>query len=621
MMWNKKMLVSRRPLFASPTERTNRRRFALMFGLLWFKLIWFDVSWCAASTFRSFSMAETYLSATLVVLVLLLPLVVWRMERTTWVVAVLMDALLVCNLMYFRTYYTAIPPDSYLLVGNLKDFTDSVWGSLKATDALFPISTLVAALLRWRRRGQTSRLRHSTLVRRYVVATALSAAALLTLTWAKGGFRTAYESMQGSYTHTCVTPMYTVFGTFYYDCIRDAETFTPEVERQIEQWMAADRSDRMMANADTLMPDSVVRRHGIIILAESLESWVLERTVEGQELTPRLNALLRDSQTIYAPHILSQVKGGRSIDAQLMINTGLLPIENGAYSLKYPHTTYPSLVQAMKEAYGAESVRAYVLTGDKPMVWNQAVIEPVFGYDSLISKASFVNDEPVGPRYRPQIGDVSLMRQIADKIARGEAWDAHRHMLLQCVTYSGHFPFALPERLREVRFSGRFPERMRDYMATARYTDRAIGLFIDRLKAAGIYDSTLIIITGDHEGLGEMRRTWCESAGGRGIVSERPMVPLIILNAPRGMRIEAVGGQIDLYPTLLRLFGLKRYAWRGMGRSLTDPRRPPVAVDPHGRVYGLADSVSAPALQRMKEAWPVSDAIIRYDYFGRRQQR
>ena len=112
--------------------------------------------------------------------------------------------------------------------------------------------------------------------------------------------------------------------------------------------MAADRADRMRADADTLLPDSVVRRHGIIILAESLESWVLERTVEGQELTPRLNALLRDSQTIYAPHILSQVKGGRSIDAQLMINTGLLPIESGAYSLKYPHSTYPSLVRALR---------------------------------------------------------------------------------------------------------------------------------------------------------------------------------------------------------------------------------------------------------------------------------
>ena len=563
-------------------------------------------------------MPETYLSATLAALLLVLPLVAWRMERTTWGVAVLMDVLLVCNLMYFRTYYTAIPPDSYLLVGNLKDFTDSVWGSLKATDALFPISTLVAAALRRRRRGQTSRLRHTTLMRRYAVATALSAAALLTLTWAKGGFRTAYESMQGSYTHTCVTPMYTVFGTFYYDCSRDAETFTPEVERRVEAWLAADRADRMAAPADTFAADSLRRRHVIIILAESLESWVLERTVEGQELTPRLNALLRDSLTIYAPHILSQAKGGRSIDAQLMINSGLLPIASGAYSLKYPHTTYPSLAEALRAEYGADTVRAYALTGDKPMVWNQAIIDPALGYDSLISKASFVNDEPVGPRYRPQIGDVALMRQIADKIVRGEVWDAHRHMLLQCVTYSGHFPFALPDRLREVRFSDRFPERMRNYMATARYTDRAIGLFVDRLRAAGVYDSTLIVITGDHEGLGEMRRAWCESAGGRGVVSDRPMVPLIILNAPRGLRVEAVGGQIDIYPTLLRLLGLRRYAWRGMGRSLTDPNRPPVAIDPHGRVYGLADSVSTTVLQRMKEAWPVSDAMIRYDYLGNR---
>jgi len=81
-------------------------------------------------------MVETYLSATLATLILLLPLVIWRMERTTWAVAILTDVLLVCNLMYFRTYYTAIPPDSYLLVGNLRDFTDSVWESLKINDAL-----------------------------------------------------------------------------------------------------------------------------------------------------------------------------------------------------------------------------------------------------------------------------------------------------------------------------------------------------------------------------------------------------------------------------------------------------------------------------------------------------
>lgn len=54
----------------------------------------------------------------------------------------LMDAvLLVANLMYFRTYYTAIPLSSYALSGNLADFTGSVYGnSFRWYDAFFPLT-------------------------------------------------------------------------------------------------------------------------------------------------------------------------------------------------------------------------------------------------------------------------------------------------------------------------------------------------------------------------------------------------------------------------------------------------------------------------------------------------
>ena len=53
-----------------------------------------------------------------------------------------------------------------------------------------------------------------------------------------------------------------------------------------------------------------------------------------------------------------------------------------------------------------------------------------------------------------------------------------------------------------------------------------------------------------------MRSEWCASEGGHGLVSEDPMVPLIILNAPKEMHYEQVMGQIDIYPTLLQLLGL-----------------------------------------------------------------
>lgn len=594
---------------SSPSVKGQHALLYLLGGLLFFKFLWFDFCWCLLSTFRPFSSPETYLYAALTMLILLFPLVVWRMERTTWVTAILLDILLVCNLMYFRTYYTAIPLDSYWLVGNLKDFTDSVWGSFRITDLVFPLSTVSAAIARRRMKSPATLSRGMKEIRVYALLTGGFVLIAGSTLWLQGGFKKVYEALQDSYTHTCGTPMYTVFGSICYDYMRDVEIYTPEVGIHIEDWLR--QHPPMSAPTDT-----TTRTHCIVILAESLESWVLEQTVEGQELTPCLNRLLKDSTTIYAPYVVSQVKGGRSIDAQLMVNTGLLPIDNGVYSLKYPHSTYPSLARAMKQKYGS-SAKAYTLTGDKPMVWNQSVIEPAFGYDGLLSKADFVNEEPVGPRYRPQIGDGALMRQIADKIRRRKVWDDNGQMLLQCVTYSGHFPFVLPERLRQVTFSDRFPPRMRDYMMTANYTDRALGQFVEQLRTDGIYEHTLIVITGDHEGLVDMRSEWCASEGGHGLVSEDPMVPLIILNAPKGMRYEQVMGQIDIYPTLLQLLGLADYAWQGLGLSIIDTNNKRIAIDAQGNIYGETGHVSEKEIRHLKDAWKVSDAIIRYDYFAR----
>ena len=44
-----------------------------------------------------------------------------------------------------------------------------------------------------------------------------------------------------------------------------------------------------------------------------------------------------------------------------------------------------------------------------------------------------------------------------------------------------------------------------DYMTTARYRDKAIGKFVEYLKTLPQYDVTLIVITGDHEGLATYR--------------------------------------------------------------------------------------------------------------------
>lgn len=578
-------------------------------GCLFFKFFYFNFIWCLQTTFTPFSMPETYLSTAFVALVLLVPFACFRAGRLQLLLMFLLDGLLVANLMYARTYYVVIPLSSYLVAGNLADFGPSVFDSLRWYDGVFFLSTLlcVAAYLR-RRREDTAMATGKLLIRYAVVTLVFFLANHGLILRREGTFTATYAYWQGANYYTCLTPMYTLFGTLLYDALQEKAVYTPEINREIETWLDSRPAYRAL-------PDTLPRRENlIIVLAESLESWVLEKTVEGNEITPNLNRLLKDSSTLYAPHTLTQARGGRSIDAQLLLNAGMLPIASGAYSIKHPDNVYYTLPKAMKRKYNS---RSYIATVDKKIVWNQHMVAKNFGVDSLLSRPDFFMEERVGVRGRRKLGDVPFFRQCSEKMAKGEIWKEGESIYMLCVTYSGHNPFKLPEELKRIRFSEDYPERMRDYMTMANYTDRAIGQFVDYLRSRPDYDRTLVVITGDHEGLADDRSRLCNSPKGKGIVSDKQFTPFIVLNSPVGMRYDGVIGQVDMYSTLLQLMRLDDYEWKGMGQSVLDPSRPRFAIGSHGDVQGDTANVSPAAIERARRAFAVSDQMIKFDYFGR----
>ena len=94
------------------------------------------------------------------------------------------------------------------------------------------------------------------------------------------------------------------------------------------------------------------------------------------------------------------------------------------------------------------------------------------------------------------------------------------------------------------------------YAGEIAYIDNCIGRVLDRLRALGVYDNTLVIITGDHgEGLGEHG----EDTHGFFIYQSTLHVPLVI-RAPRcgkGIQVEGNVSLVDIVPTVLDLLGLK----------------------------------------------------------------
>lgn len=680
-------------------QEMSRNRLIQLFCLLFFlKFLLFDLLWCLDTTFSSFSYPIAYLSKSILALLLTLPLVLRAPRWVEAVVALATDLFLVANLLYFRTYYTAIPLESYALAGNLRDFTASVTESLRWPDLLFPLST-AAALLAARRMPQP-RLPRRGLVR-YANALLLSSLLTAALLVGKGGFRRSYEAML-VHRQLSATTTYSLFGTLLYEALRERVEFTPELAGEVERWLAAGRpaadaeeaaeglsagggsaigelttvrghsmADALLTGSDGeeadaprtgaladaphaahpgtgLKPHSAAqpgtdssigpdahspapaatrpsahpatrpktlpddRRRVVVIFVESLESWVLERSVEGQELTPCLNRLLHEERTLYAPQVVTQVKGGRSIDAQLLVTAGLLPLENGCWSARCPHTAYPSLVKAFRQRH--PGARALLFTPDKEIVWNQMIVAREFGFDSLLSHKHFRNDRTTGTGSRRRLCDGAFFDQCLEKLAEPQMLpDTAGACYLQFVTYSSHHPFVIPEELHRIRLRQEMPRRLRDYLTAVNYVDHALGEFIAALRRNPRLSDAMIVITGDHEGLASERPALASNAAGRGLVSEGRFTPLIVVNAPAAMRCTDTVGQIDIYPTLLDLLGLDDYHWHGLGRSLLRADAPRAAVDP--RLERVGAAVDSTTEQHLRQAWSLSDRIIRSDYF------
>jgi arylsulfatase A-like enzyme/Flp pilus assembly protein TadD len=115
--------------------------------------------------------------------------------------------------------------------------------------------------------------------------------------------------------------------------------------------------------------------------------------------------------------------------------------------------------------------------------------------------------------------------------------------------YDPHIEYDPPEP-----FSSQWADNA--YAGEIAYTDYCIGQVIDELKRLGLYDSSLIIIVGDH---GEMLGEHGEDTHAYFVYQSALKVPMIFKLAGENNRrdISNVAGLIDIMPTVCGLLGIK----------------------------------------------------------------
>lgn len=575
----------------------------------------FDIFWMLQTTFRPMSYFAFYPTLFLSAFFLSLPALFDKkgVIQTIWLL--FFDLLFIANLMYCRTYYNAIPLQSYGLACNLADFQSSVADSFKWYFIFLPILSL-GAFWFYIVRSKPVRRYPSPLI--YLIYVAVIGIVLWASDAWRGGIMKRMEFMSNyAYLSSSITPIYSLGGFLVHDYFKSTEKLQPEDLEAVNEWLAEHEkyskdywNDSLRwekITSDKLHITGLKPKNLILILCESLESWVIDATVENQVITPNINSWIADSTTFYASNVVTQVGSGRSIEGQLLILTGLMPMYNKVYAYSAVDNNFLTLPKAFTNTDG----KAIIMTADKPYVWNQARVAPAFGFENLIDAEDFNINETTGRTKR--LSDGSLMTQISEKLSRGNLWPKDKKFFMTTVTNSGHNPFDLPDHLRTISFKGDFPKIIKDYMVTARYTDSALKTLIDYLRSRSDWEETMVVITGDHEGLASDRKTAISNEISRQFVDPLQHTPLIILNSPIAGEYTAQLGQVDIYSTLVDLIGLSDYDWKGLGFSVFDPVHPGVAVNSAGELIGDRKGDTGEITDHISKAHKVSDLILKFN--------
>jgi lipoteichoic acid synthase len=298
-------------------------------------------------------------------------------------------------------------------------------------------------------------------------------------------------------------------------------------------------------------------RHVFTIQVESLQEFAINQKVNGQEVTPHLNALLKEST--YFDNVYQQIGAGNTSDAEWLMHTSLYPEGMDPTVNLIDENPIPSLVRTLsKSGYGTATYHADDIT-----YWSRDTLYPALGFDYVYTSDEIPDEEEIG--FGPP--DEVLFSFVESQLPK--QLNAHDRMYSNIITLTSHTPFEMPDEYEFLdlpeKFEGTY---VGNYLQSIRYTDEQIGMFIEQLKDLGIYEDSVILIYGDHSGLHGAPVTkqdqvlLKELLGHEYNIKDRFLVP-VLFTVPgifTGESSSHLGGQIDLMPTLLNLLGIEHNA-------------------------------------------------------------
>ncbi|WP_195571640.1 LTA synthase family protein [Paenibacillus sp. 1001270B_150601_E10] len=448
-----------------------------------------------------------------------------------------------------------------------------------------------------------------------------------TTTWAKGLF-------DGNWWSASLYNITGIYGFHGYDIARYAEDhwlnnkrLSEDQVHQIEVWFE-EHQDQLAGPKATF--GKYKGSNVIMVQVEALENIVIGNKLNGQEITPHLNQLLKES--LYFNRFYHQTGQGRTSDADFSVQSSLHPLPAGSVFTRYPKHQYDVLPTILKENhYTTGAYHAY-----EAGFWNRNIVYHEFNYDSFMSKKDYAMDDPLGW----SLSDASFFRQSLERMKKEQA-PFYSFM----ITLSSHHPYTMPKQLHKLSVDPYEGTIFGNYLQAVHYADEAIGSFIEELKESGLWDQSIFILYGDHDNSIPDKEP-VEALLGQPISDlkmreTKQQVPLII-HLPDGAEAgtyDRVGGQMDVAPTILHWLGIDASKMHFMGSHLQNEQAPlvvlrdgsftngnitylpsPDGIVENGTCYDvntediLSAAACSPLQQKASSELQISDWLITYNY-------
>ena len=478
-----------------------------------------------------------------------------------WIVrlSLILSIWLFLNIVYYRSFTDFITLPTLTAFRNAGDMGSSVLALVKPYDILYFLDTIILYTLYKINVKNIVQIKPK---RRVVATIFLAGLAIFSINLALAEADRP-QLLSRTFDRNYIVKYLGLYNYTIYDAVQNTKTYAQRATAS-----SSDITDVVnFTKATDAKPNpkyfGMAKGKNVIYLhLESMQNFLINYKLNGEEVTPFLNSLASNSDFMYFDNFFHEVGQGKTADAEFMLENSLFGLPQGAAFTTQSQNTYEATPAILKQ----QGYTSAVFHGNYKSFWNRDKMYKALGFDQFFDAEYYDMNEKDTVSY-------GLMDKPFYKESMPMLESLKQPFYTKLIPVSNHFPYEMNQDLTTISKATTGDASVDAYFQTARYADEALAELFSYLKKSGLYDNSVIIMYGDHYGISDNHMAAMSQILGKevGVFENGQLqrVPLLIhVPGVKGGTMHQYGGQIDLQPTLLHLLGIDSSDYVHFGTDL-----------------------------------------------------